>query len=89
LPVQSLEEDEDSFEVLRLHSHAVVAHGKDPFVVTVPGGRYVYQRRLGATVFNRVPDEVLEYLDQLRFVHHDGRQRIMSYQRPTFLDGRV
>src|ERR1700724_4707847 len=44
LPVQPLEKDEDLFKVLRVNSHPIVSHGKDPFLATVFRGRDVYLR---------------------------------------------
>ena len=65
-PMQPLEKDEDLFKVLGSDPQAIVAHGKDPLVVTVFRGGDVYTRKLGAAVLDSVPDEVLKYLSQLR-----------------------
>src|SRR6202030_3760503 len=84
-PMQPLENYEDPFEVLRVNSHAIVLHTKNPFIATVLCGRDVYVRSFGGAVFDCVSDEILKKLDQLRFVHRDGWQQIVSYNRAAFL----
>src|SRR5438445_1554668 len=85
-PVQALKKDEDPFKVLWVNSHAIVPHGKNPFLATVFGGRDMHVRHFGAVVFDGVPDEVLKYLGQLRIVRRDGWQRIVSHHRTALLN---
>src|ERR1700722_12990093 len=85
-PVQALEKDEDSFKVLRINSQAIVAPRKGPSVAVVSRSRDMYARVFGTTVLDRVPDEILKYLRQLRFICRDGGQRIVGYNRTALLD---
>jgi hypothetical protein len=79
--VQPLEKDKDTFKVLGGNAQAIVAHGKNPFIVIVFRSRDVYARGFGAAVLDCVPDEVLEHLGQLRFVRPKGWQGIVSHNR--------
>ena len=84
--MQSLEKNEDPFKVLRINPEAVVAYGKDPFIATVFRGGDMYARDFGTVIFDCVPDKVLKYLTQLRFIRLDSWQGIMCNNGTTLVD---
>ena len=86
--VQALEDQEDAILVLRVDADAVVAHGEQP-MVSLPAGVHVDLRRRFAAELQRVADEVLEQLGQLRRVGPDGRQFAVRDFGSCLLDARV
>jgi hypothetical protein len=84
--MQPLENYEDPFKVLGVNSHAIVSHTKNPLIATVLRCRDVYVWDCGGAVFDSVPDEILKKLDQLRIVHRDRWQQIVSYHRAALLN---
>src|SRR4030095_981185 len=77
--MQSLKHAEDPFEVLGLDAEPIVSNGEHPLRLALSGGRYVYPGNPWALVFDRVPDQILEELNQLALVGHDARQGIVCY----------
>ena len=69
--VQTLEQNEDPFKVLRLDPQAVIAHAEDPFPVTVTRDRDMNAGGVGTAVLDCVADEVLKDLGQLGVVRRD------------------
>ena len=70
--VQALEQHEDALEVLGRDADAVVAHREAPAGVARLG-LDVHLRRLGAAELDRVAEQVLEQLGELRRIgHHDA-----------------
>ena len=87
--VQALEDQEDALDVLRLDTDAVVAHARK--ANHSPGARppTSIADRFIAAELDRVADQVLEELYQLRFIGHDRRQGISDDDGPALLDGRT
>jgi hypothetical protein len=84
LGVQPLEDHEDALRILWLDTNAVVANAEEPFI-SLTLGRDVDARRVGAPVFQRVADQVLEELPQLDRVAAHGRQISACYAGCLFL----
>src|ERR1700686_5227771 len=64
--MQPLEKDKNPVEMPTINSQAVVLDGKSPFVPAVLFSRDMHARDFCAVVLDGIPEEVLEYLDQLR-----------------------
>src|ERR1700732_1136423 len=84
--MQPLKQDKNPVEMLTINSQAVVLDGKYPLLPAVLAGGDMHARDFCAVVLDGIPDEVLEYLGQLRIVCGDGWQRIVSYNRTALLD---
>src|SRR5580692_8044687 len=84
--MQSLEQDKNPVEILTINSQTVVLDRKDPLPSAVLPGGDMHAGGFWAVVLDGIPDEVLEYLNQLRIVCGDGWQRIVSYNRTALLN---
>src|SRR5579885_1105752 len=87
-PVQALEYAKDLLVKLRFDANPVVANRQAPRAVH-NGGRDVHARRLLASIFEGVSDQVLKSLDEVRLVPFYGRQRIAGDARVGFFDSRA
>src|ERR1017187_8102088 len=76
--MQSLEDAEDAFAVLRIDADAVVAHLNQPVVRTANCRNMNFRRHAGPGVFDPVADEVLEQLNQLDVIGVQTGQFIVS-----------
>lgn len=83
--VQTLENDKNPFSILWGNAHAIIAHRKHPGAIAMLGPD-MDDRRLRAAEFQRVAEEVLEYLEQLCRVSHDRRQWPMRHAGLALLD---
>src|SRR6267143_633317 len=84
--VQALKNHEDALEVRRRDADAVVPNGEYAF-----GGAGLHAdvdlRSLATAELDGVADEVLQQLDHLCLVGHDGGQLIVRHQRARLFDG--
>ena len=83
--MKTVKDVEDPFVLGGGDSKAVVAHGDVPAAVSSLGGE-VHCWRFFAAVLDRVPDQVLNELQQLRGVSRNGRERIGCDDRTRFDD---
>ena len=67
--MQPLQNDKYGFLVFRRDTDAVVAHGKDPLEVLTLCPDSNARHPLGAAILDRVTDQILEKLLQMRAVH--------------------
>src|SRR5580704_2042600 len=84
--MQPLEQDKNPVEMLTINSQTVVPDGKYPLLLAVLPGGDMHSRGFYAVILDGIPNEVLEYLNQLRIVCGDGWQRTMSYNRTALLN---
>ena len=95
--MKALENHKNAFEVLRLNADAVIAHRENPFRTLFPGlfcgnwkrlqfGRDADLRRCRSPKLNRIADEILEQLRQLRAIGNDHRKRGCAHSCVGFLN---
>jgi hypothetical protein len=87
--VESLEDDEDPLEVVRLDPDAVVLDADAPAVQARVGGRDVDARGLGTPELDRVPHQVQEQVLELPRVTAHGRERVVAHDRAGFVEGEL
>ena len=88
--VQALEDGEDFIGVLHVHADAVVFDGElPPFPLCITFHADLHLWRARTSKLDRVADEVLEELGELRLVAHNHRQRSFWQRdrRLVLLDG--
>ena len=66
--MQPFENREDVIGILGVQANPVILHRNHPFGTRFPG-RKVDARRLGAAILDRVPDEILQKLKQVRMIY--------------------
>src|SRR6185295_4331385 len=76
--VEALKDPEDALEVLRLDPDAVVLHREAPRLA-FPHGGDVDLRGLGPAELDRIGDQVLEELKELRGIDGQRRERVVSH----------
>src|SRR5262245_47396176 len=84
--VQPLENLEVWLPELRLDADSIGADREVPLGPVLSGPDVDARGRL-ATILDGVADQVLEYLDQLAFVHQDGGQGVVSHRGAALFDG--
>lgn len=84
--MQPLEYSKDSLLILRRDSDPVVPDGKDPAVV-LPLRRHFYAWRSGASILDRVSDEILKKLLQVNAVYRKRGHRPGNNLSLAFHDG--
>jgi hypothetical protein len=75
---EAAENNENFFRKLRVDADPIVLDREHPFPGGVPRGGDVNLRRLVATVFDGVTDEILEHLDECRLVRPDDGEGIVG-----------
>jgi len=80
--VQPLKDDEDAFRVRGINADTIVPNGEEPFACTW-FSRDMNAGRLIASELNRVADEVLKQLTELRLIAHHRGQMIVAYYGST------
>ena len=86
--MQSLEDDEDPVEVLRIDADPVIANRKhNVAVLSLRGDVDVRRRR--ASVFYSITEQILKDLGERRRVGRDGRQGIARHARSTVFDRKL
>jgi hypothetical protein len=58
----------------RLDADPVILHGEQPALILKSGGNLYPWRRTASSVANRVPDQILKQLFQLKLAHTDTRE---------------
>src|SRR5579884_741120 len=77
--MQTFEEAKNSLLILRLNADSVVADGEDPVSVMPVRANVDGRRALRAAVFDRVADQILKNLLQVRGAHGNEWQWIIAY----------
>lgn len=81
--VEALENDEQLVLVPRINADTVVPH-REYTTVIILLSRNVYPWLFLASELDRVTDQVLEYLNELRLIRYDVRQIVVRHQRSGF-----
>jgi hypothetical protein len=84
--MQTFEKAKDSLLILRIDADAVIADSKNPVSTPALGRDMHFWRPVRAAVLDRVADQVLKQLLQMRGVHRKRRQRIRNDPRAGFLN---
>lgn len=74
MAVQAAERLENARGVLLFEADSVVAYTKDPFAATGRNRNVDPRRLIRAPVFDRVPDQILKHLRELRRISPHHRQ---------------
>lgn len=88
--VQSLKDNEYLITKLLIETNSIVLNGKLPLTEASDFGcrtcRDAYSRSLFTAKFYRIPDQILEYLEELRRISHHCGQRVPVNDGISFLD---
>jgi hypothetical protein len=85
--VEALEKAKYTLLVLGFDSDAVIADGENALAFLALSADIYFRPPFRATVFKSIPDQVLEYLVEMRVVHPDRRKRIGGYAGARLGDG--
>src|SRR5579875_3329730 len=82
--MQPLEWCENRLQVITLDPNSVIAHANQPVFAPVLGAHTNYRPDPRSSILDRVADQVLKDLSQLRFISADLWKRLVPDLRPGF-----